>query len=66
MDYHEAYQTLRYIIDCRRCGGTGCKHCVNTGREAISATEKLVHNQMVKGLRDQVIWGGFESLEMEV
>ncbi len=42
---------LCYIIPCRRCGSTGCKHCVWTGQEAVSKDEKLVEGLCMEGLK---------------
>ncbi len=58
MDYHSLYQTLRYIIECRACQGTGqgkgrdpCKICLGSGVEGISKDEKLVEGLAINGLK---------------
>lgn len=58
MDYHSLYQTLRYIIECRACLGTGqgkgldpCKVCIGSGVEGISRDEKLVEGLCMEGLK---------------
>lgn len=58
MDYHSLYQTLRYVIECRACRGTGqgkgvdpCSICIGSGVEGISKDEKLVESRALEGLK---------------
>ena len=58
MDYHSLYQTLRYIIECRACQGTGqgkgrapCSVCLGSCVEGISKDEKLVEGLCMEGLK---------------
>ena len=73
MDYHEMYEAvLRYTIQCRRCGGTGqggydpCPVCLGSCVEAVTSSEKLTEDKVVAGLRNQVIWGGYDFINSEI
>ncbi len=74
MDFHEMYETLRYTIPCRKCAGAGgsgvpggdpCPVCIGSGIEGVSASEKLVEDQVLDSYR--FLWvNGVELNEMEV
>lgn len=65
MDYHEMYlslkNNLRYIIECRHCGGRGavpgkwelvpCTVCCTSGVEAVSAADKIVEESVLDSYR---------------
>lgn len=74
MDFHEMYETLRYTIPCRRCGGAGgnggvggkpCPVCLGSCIEAVSASDKIVEDRVVDGYRFWVFNGRIDA-EMEV
>ncbi len=74
MDYHEMFETLKYTIQCRNCGGVGkvpgkwdidpCRVCLGSGEEAVSASDKIVEDATLVGLRSQVLWGGIDFIEL--
>ena len=74
MEFNELYETLRYTIQCRKCAGAGgsgapggdpCPVCIGTGIEAVSASEKLVEDDVLASYR--FLWvNGVELNEMEV
>ncbi len=75
MDYHEMYEelTLKYIIECRACGGVGkipgtwdiapCRVCLGSGKEAVSASDMIIETVMLDGLRALVIHRGYYEFE---
>ncbi len=74
MDHHEMFEVLKYTIQCRNCGGAGkipgkwdidpCQVCLGSGVEAVSASDKIVEDATLAGLRSQVLWGGIDFIEL--
>ncbi len=76
MDFHEMYNelTLKYIIECRRCGGSGgsgvsggnpCGVCLGSGIEGVTATDAIVEQRVLDGDRFFAV-NGIELNELEV
>ncbi|HEA70069.1 hypothetical protein LCGC14_1484370 [marine sediment metagenome] len=74
MEFNELYNTLRYTIECRKCGGGGgsgrvggdpCGVCLGSGVEGVSGAEKIVEDRVLASYRFLVI-NGLEIQELEV
>ncbi len=65
MDFHEMYETLRYTIQCRKCAGAGgsgapggdpCGVCLGSGVEGVTASDAIVEQRVVAGMRENMIY----------
>ena len=72
MDFNELFEVLRHTIQCRQCGGSGaggldpCGTCIGSGIEAVSDFDKVIEDKVVVGLRSQVLYGGFDFIDVEI
>ena len=72
MEFNELYETLKYIIQCRRCAGSGgsdgedpCGTCLGSGVEGVTASGAIVERRVVNSYRFFES-NGIELNELEV